>query len=97
MNTAPPLLLQVLDENLSAGDVEQVIEERTEIGIEDLQVTFAGLLEDDVIATLGTTSDFFELRTIVRIGTIRFTMYSLLYRTDQGQVAVVQRSYGNPP
>ncbi|MEL7025226.1 MAG: type II secretion system minor pseudopilin GspK [Pseudomonadota bacterium] len=97
VNTAPPLLLQVLDENLSAGDVEQVIEERTEIGIEDLQVTFAGLLEDDVIATLGTTSDFFELRTIVRIGTIRFTMYSLLYRTDQGQVAVVQRSYGNPP
>ncbi|MEL7311978.1 MAG: type II secretion system minor pseudopilin GspK [Pseudomonadota bacterium] len=97
VNTATPLVLQTLDENLSAADIERIVDERTEVGIEDLDVTFAGVLEEDVIATLSTQTNFFELRAIVRIGTVRFTMYSLLYRTDQGQVAVVQRSYGNPP
>lgn len=97
VNTAPPLVLQILDDNLTSADIQQIIEERAEIGIEDPAVNFAGILDPDVIATLGTSTRYFLLRSLVRIGTTRFTMYSLLHRSSQGQVAVVQRSFGTPP
>ncbi|MEL6300533.1 MAG: type II secretion system minor pseudopilin GspK [Pseudomonadota bacterium] len=97
VNTATQLILQTLDENISGADVERVMEERAEIGIEDPSVTFAGILSDESIETLDTQTRYFQLRSVVRIGTIRFTMYSVLYRTEQGQVAVIQRSFGSPP
>lgn len=94
-NTATPLVLQALDENVSGGDIERVIEERQEFGIEDLQVTFGGLLTPEAITSLGLATNYFELRSVVRIGSVRFTMYSLIFRNEQGDLAVVMRSFGS--
>jgi general secretion pathway protein K len=42
---------------------------------------------------IGTTSQYFRLRSIITIGTARFTLYSLLYNRD-GQVRPILRSFG---
>lgn len=94
-NTATPLVLQVMDENVSAADVQPILEERQEFGIDDPQVTFGGLFSAESVAALGLTTNYFELRSVVRIGTVRFTMYSLIFRSDQGEIAVVMRSFGS--
>ena len=94
-NTATAAVLQSFDDNVAVADAERIIEERFETGIDDLDVTFAGLLPADTIAALSTSTEFFELRSVVRIGTVRFTMYSLLYRGNQGEIAVVMRSFGS--
>ncbi|MEN7344076.1 MAG: type II secretion system minor pseudopilin GspK [Pseudomonadota bacterium] len=95
VNTATPFVLQSLDENLAPGDVEQLLELRQETGFADVTVDFAGRVPQNVISTLETTTSYFELRSVVRIGTVRFTMYSLLYRNGQGELATVMRSFGS--
>jgi general secretion pathway protein K len=94
-NTATPLVLQVMDENVSAADIQPIVEERAEFGIEDPQVTFGGLFTAESVAALGLSTNYFELRSVVRIGTVRFTMYSLVFRSDQGEIGVVMRSFGS--
>jgi general secretion pathway protein K len=42
---------------------------------------------------IGTTSQYFRLRSIITIGTARFTLYSLLYNRD-GQVRPILRTFG---
>ena len=94
-NTATPVVLQSLDDNVAAADIQRIVEDRVEFGIDDPAVTFGGLLGADAIASLALETNYFELRSVVRIGSVRFTMYSLLYRTEQGDVAVVMRSFGS--
>lgn len=94
-NTATAAILQSLDANMSPADVEQIMTLREGSGLNDLNVAFAGLLPQATIATLGLETSYFQLRSVVRIGSVRFTMYSLLYRTTQGDVGVVMRSFGS--
>jgi general secretion pathway protein K len=42
---------------------------------------------------IGTSSNYFRLRSIITIGTARFTLYSLLYNRD-GQVRPILRTFG---
>jgi hypothetical protein len=42
---------------------------------------------------IGTSSNYFRLRSIITIGTSRFTLYSLLYNRD-GQVRPILRTFG---
>lgn len=95
INTVTPLLLQALDNNVTAADVEQLIEIRADAGFSDPAVQLAGLLPVNVINTLETQTRYFELRSVVRIGTVRLTMYSLLYRSSQNDIGVVTRSFGS--
>lgn len=93
VNTATPLVLQSLDENLSPADVERLLEERAEAGFADVQASFASLVAPEVLNTLGESSSYFRLTTVVRIGTVRVTMYSLLHRGAQGSVTTILRSF----
>lgn len=95
-NTATLAVLTALDDNLTLADAERIGEERAESGLSDLDVSFAGLLPQPTIDALATETGYFELRSVVRIDTVRFTMYSLLYRNPQGNIAVVMRSFGSP-
>ena len=94
VNTATPAVLQSLDPRLESGDVERLVEERAEAGFEDYQASFDGLVEPELLPRLGETSDYFRLQAVVRIGTVRVTMYSLLHRGAQGEVTAVLRSFG---
>jgi general secretion pathway protein K len=49
----------------------------------------------DVEAHVQETSEWFRLRTNIRIGTADFVLYSVLYREPSKKVRVVQRSFGS--
>jgi general secretion pathway protein K len=48
----------------------------------------------DVSGLLGTSTSYFRLRSFITIGTARFTLYSLLYRDNSGQLRPILRTFG---
>ena len=94
VNTATPAVLQSLDENMSPSDVEGLVKERESGGFGDLQTAFASLVTPDVLNRLNESSDYFECRVVVRIDTVRITLYSLLLRGPRGDVTPIMRSFG---
>jgi general secretion pathway protein K len=95
VNTAPGPVLQALDENLSAADVEGMIAERADGGLTDIQSRFQATVAPEVLETLTETSSFFQLKVVVQIATVRVTYVSLLYRdSGAGDVVPIMRSFG---
>lgn len=93
-NTATPAVLQSLDENLTAGDVQSLLAEREEGGFPNVQTAFSSLVSPDVVNSLDESSNFFQLQVVVEIDTVRVTLYSLLLRSPQGSVTPILRSFG---
>ncbi len=94
VNTATAAVLQSLGEDMSLSDVESLITERESGGFTDIQTTFASLVTPDVLNKLGESSNYFQLKVVVRIDTVRITMYSILLRGAQGEVTPIIRSFG---
>jgi len=94
INTATGPVLQSLDENLSAADIERLLAEREIAGFADIQSTFSSLVTPDVLNTLDESTNYFQLKVVVRIDTVRVTLYSVLQRGSQGSVAPILRSLG---
>ena len=94
INTATGPVLQSLDDNLSAADVERLLAEREIAGFADIQSTFSSLVTPDVLNTLDESTNYFQLKVVVRIDTVRVTLYSVLQRGPQGGVAPILRSLG---
>ena len=94
VNTATGAVLQSLDEKISAADVEGLLAERESAGFADIQTAFSSLVTPDVLNTLDESTSYFQLRVVVRIDTVRVTLYSLLYRGPQGSVTPILRSFG---
>ena len=94
VNTATGPVLQSLDENLSVADVERLLGEREESGFVDVAGTFSSLVTPDVLNQLEETTNFFRLKVIVRIDTVRITYYSILERGPRGNVTPILRSLG---
>jgi general secretion pathway protein K len=94
INTATGPVLQSLDDNLSAADVERLLAERESAGFADIQSTFSSLVTPDVLNTLDESTNYFQLKVVVRIDTVRVTLYSVLQRGPQGGVAPILRSLG---
>ena len=94
VNTATGPVLQSLDENLSVGDVEGLLAQRQDTGFGDVTATFTPLVTPDVLNQLAETSDYFRLRVVVRVDTVRVTFYSLIERSQQGDTTPILRSLG---
>jgi general secretion pathway protein K len=94
VNTATGPVLQSLDENITTADVERLLAERQEVGFADVTNTFSSLVTPDLLNQLEDTSDFFQLKVIVRVDTVRITYYSLLERGPRGDVTPILRSIG---
>ncbi len=94
VNTATGAVLQSLDDNMSAADVEGLIAERETAGFADIQTAFSSLVTPDVLNTLEETTSYFRLKVVVRIDTVRVTLYSVLQRGPQGSVTPILRSFG---
>ncbi len=95
VNTANAYILQSIDARIDASEAERLIEERGESGFTDFQAAFQGIVDAKFLPRLSENSDYFRLKTVVRIGTVRITMYSLLHRGQQGAVSPILRSFGN--
>jgi general secretion pathway protein K len=94
VNTATGPVLQSLDENLTTADVERLLDERQEAGFADIGNSFSSLVTSEVLNQLEETTDFFQLKLIVRIDTVRLTYFSVLERGPQGNVTPILRSLG---
>jgi general secretion pathway protein K len=95
VNTATPAVLQSLDENMTVADVEGLIAEREAGGFADIATSFSSLVTPDVLNRLEDSSQYFQLKVIVRIDTVRVTMFSLLQRGPRGDVTPILRSFGS--
>jgi general secretion pathway protein K len=94
VNTATPAVLQSLDGNLTASDVEGLVAERENGGFADVQGTFSTIVAPEVLPLLEETTNYFQLRVIVQIATVRITYYSMLQRGSTGDVVPMLRSFG---
>jgi general secretion pathway protein K len=93
-NTATWAVLQSLDENMTTSDVEGLIQEREGAGFNDIETSFASLVTPDVLNRLESSIQFFRLKVIVRIDTVRITLYSVMQRSQNGTVTPILRSFG---
>ncbi len=94
VNTATGPVLQSLDENMSAADVERLLSEREEAGFADLGNAFSSLVTPDVLNQLEESSTYFQLKVIVRVDTVRITYFTILERGPQGDTSPILRSLG---
>jgi general secretion pathway protein K len=94
VNTASPAVLLSLDENMTVADVEGLVAEREAGGFADIATTFASLVTPDVLNKLEDSSQYFQLKVIVRIDTVRVTVFSVLQRGPRGDVTPILRSFG---
>jgi general secretion pathway protein K len=93
VNTATPAVLQSLDENISITAVEALLAEREEGGFTDIPTAFSSLVTPDVLNSLDEATNYFQLRVVVRVDTVRVTMYSVLLRGPRGDVTPILRSF----
>ncbi len=93
-NTATPAVLMSLGENMTAADVEGLIGERESGGFASIETSFASLVTPDVLNSLDESTQYFRLKVVVRIDTVRITLYTVLQRGPQGNVTPVLRSLG---
>jgi general secretion pathway protein K len=94
VNTATGPVLQSLDENLAPADVERLLAERADAGFADVAASFASLVTPDVLNQLEDTTNYFQLKVVVRIDTVRITYFSLLERGPRGDVTPILRALG---
>jgi general secretion pathway protein K len=95
VNTATPAVLQSLDENMTSADVEGLVQEREGSGFSDIETSFASLVTPEVLNSLEESTRFFRLKVVVRVDTVRITMFSVLQRAPQtGTVTPILRSFG---
>lgn len=96
VNTATAPVLQSLDPNLTAADVERLLADRENGGFPDYTNDLQSFMPADVINDyLAETSSYFQLKVVVQIDTVRVTYHSVLYRENQGGATVpILRSFG---
>ena len=94
VNTATPAVLQSLGENISVADVEGLLQEREAAGFTDIEAAFATLVTPQDLNNLAESTEFFQLKVVVRIDTVLITLYSLLQRGPRGDVTPILRSFG---
>ena len=97
MNTASPLLLQSLTYDVTVEDMESIIALRTDRPYQDVEAfveeqTFAGKEISENHLTV--SSQYFLLTANVMLGDVPLTLQSVLYRTENGSITVIQRRLG---
>ncbi len=94
VNTASELVLASLSENIDPSTAASLVEERGEADFPDIDATFEGLLEPDMLQRIDGTSRHFLLTATVTLGTSQVTMRSVLQRDASGLTRPLFRSLG---
>lgn len=103
VNTADPLLLRAVINDLDEGAAEQLTSDREENPFKD-KATFMeklkGLLDqnkvksEEIDPVISVSSRFYQLETQVQMEDVSQSLLSLLYKSDKG-VVVVSRLFGS--
>jgi general secretion pathway protein K len=91
-NTATGPVLQSLHPDITLADVESLLATREEAGFTDLGRAFSQW--PGVSQLLDLSTEYFQLKVVVRIDTVRITYYSILERGPRGDVTPILRSLG---
>ncbi len=83
-------MLQSLDSSITPSDVERLLADREPSGFADLN-TVTTLAPE---ANISESTEFFQLKLVVRIDTVRITYFSVLMRDAQGTTIPILRSIG---
>lgn len=94
-NTASPVVIASLSDDISLSQAESLVEERGEEDFADVESTFEGLVEDDMLPRIDSVTNYFLLTSTVSIGTAQYTMYSVLNRGPSGVVSAAFRNLGS--
>ena len=94
VNTATGAVLLSLDKNLTLADVESLIAEREAGGFANIENSFSSLVSADVVNQIEESTQYFQLKVVVRIDTVRMTLYTVLQRGPRGDVTPILRSFG---
>jgi general secretion pathway protein K len=96
VNTATPAVLLSLDANMDPNTVEDLLSQREESGFQDIKASFGSFVTNEAILDqLEGSSEYFQLKAVVQIDTVRVTYYSILLRAPNGgPVTTILRSLG---
>ena len=94
VNTASDVLLASLSDDIDIGTAESMVEERAGADFVDIEATFSGLVEPDVLEEIDGVSEHFLLTATVTLGSNQLTMRSVLQRDRSGVTRALFRSLG---
>jgi general secretion pathway protein K len=94
VNTASDVLLASLSDDIDIGTATSLVEERADAEFIDIDATFEGLVEPDVLQEIDGVSEHFLLTATVTLGSNQLTMRSVLQRDRSGITRAVFRSLG---
>jgi general secretion pathway protein K len=96
VNTASVQVLQSLGPNIDLSTAEGLVEVREGGGFADISGTFAPLVAPDLAQTgFSETSEFFQLKAVVQIDTVRVSLFKVFHRVSgSGEVTPILRSLG---
>jgi general secretion pathway protein K len=94
VNTASDALLASLSDDIDLSMAASLIEQRGGAFFVDIDATFEGLVEPEVLGRIDGVTQYFLLTGSVVLGTHQLTMYSLLERDSSGLVRAIFRSLG---
>jgi general secretion pathway protein K len=94
VNTASNLVLASLSDDISLSLADSLIEERGGREFADIDTTFEGLVEADMLRRIDGVTQYFLLTVTVTLGTNQLTMRSVLRRDESGSTRAAFRSLG---
>jgi general secretion pathway protein K len=94
VNTASDVVLSSLSANIDIATAGDLVEERAGAEFVDIDATFSGLVDPDMLPELDGVSEHFLLTATVTLGSNQLTMRSVLQRDRSGITRALFRSLG---
>ena len=94
VNTASDVVLASLSDDIDLGTAMGLVEQRGTAEFTDIDATFAGLVEPDMLDEIDGVSEHFLLTATVTLGSNQLTMRSVLQRDRSGITRALFRSLG---
>lgn len=95
VNTAGVTVLQSLGDTIDLGAADALVQQREGGGFVDYITVFGTVVDQDMIPWLGESSDYFQLKAVVQIDTVRVSLFTVLHRdSNTGAVAPILRKLG---
>jgi general secretion pathway protein K len=94
VNTASDLVLSSLSNDIDISTAEALVDERAGAEFVDIDASFSGLVDPDVLQEIDGVSEHFLLTATVTLGSNQLTMRSVLQRDRSGITRALFRSLG---
>ena len=94
VNTASEFLLASLSDDIDLSRAVSLVQERGIADFADIDATFQGDVEADVLTRIDGVTEYFLLSATVTLGTHQLSMYSLMQRDNSGIARAIFRSLG---